>query len=67
MDIFFVGSSAITVFLSQAIAVFGTPASSKSRVLSEIAFGSVLIQWIVLIHASGVLGNKRTEKVDCIV
>lgn len=58
----FVGASAITVFLSQALAVFGTPANSKSRVLSEIAFASVLIQWIVLIHASGILGNQRTEK-----
>lgn len=58
----FVGASAITVFLSQALAVFGTPAASKSRVLSEIAFSSILIQWIVLIHASGLLGNQRTEK-----
>ena len=58
----FVGASAVTVFLSQALAVFGTPAASKSRVLSEIAFASVLIQWIVLIHASGILGNQRTEK-----
>lgn len=60
-ETYFLGATIVTVGLSQSISYLNS-LKTHSFVLHELALGSLLIQWLVFIHASGILGNPRTEK-----
>lgn len=55
----------VCVILNQTIAYFATPRKvieERTYFLNILAFYTILVQWIVFIHAGGFFGNERTEK-----
>lgn len=56
---------AFCIALTQTIAYFATPQKTleeRKYVLNILALYTIVVQWIVFIHAGGFFGNERTEK-----
>ena len=56
---------AFCLVLTQSIAYFATPQKTLEQqkyVLNILALYTIVVQWIVFIHAGGFFGNERTEK-----
>lgn len=56
---------AVCIAITQVVAYFATPAKTPSDgryFLNILALYSMVVQWIVFIHAAGFFGNERTEK-----
>lgn len=55
---------AVCVLITQIVAYFATPQKTLDRkyVLNLLALYTILLQWVVFIHAGGFFGNQRTEK-----
>jgi len=55
----------ICVAVTQSIAFFATPEKTlenRKYVLNILALYTMVVQWIVFLHAGGFFGNERTEK-----
>lgn len=56
---------AVCVILTQVVAYFATPQKTledRKYVLNILALYTIVVQWIIFIHAGGFFGNERTEK-----
>lgn len=55
----------VCVIINQAVAYFASPAKlieERKYYLNILGLYTILVQWIVFIHAGGYFGNERTEK-----
>jgi steroid 5-alpha reductase family enzyme len=56
---------AVCVVITQVVAYFATPQKTiedRKYILNILAAYTILVQWVVFLHAGGFFGNERTEK-----